>query len=127
MGLAAILWSFVALGIAAIDGWGLLVGYRLWRDRKKPGSSSKISVRGFLAGGVVVFLGTNCVGVAAGVLTAVGSARGESIDPSQKARLLAQGISEAMNCSVFGLLGCLPISLAILGYAFVRARRDRGA
>lgn len=38
-----------------------------------------------------------------------------------------QGISEAMNCSVFGLLGCLPISLAILGYAFVRARRDRGA
>ena len=38
-------------------------------------------------------------------LTAVG---GESIEPSQKARILAEGISEAMNCTAFALVVGVP-------------------
>lgn len=38
-----------------------------------------------------------------GLNRAFGVVGGESIEPSQKARLLAEGISEAMNCAAFGV------------------------
>jgi hypothetical protein len=43
-------------------------------------------------------------GVASGFHSALGPISGVTLDPSQKARILAEGISEAMNCSVFGFL-----------------------
>jgi biopolymer transport protein ExbB len=49
-------------------------------------------------------------GTITGLIKAFGAVGGESVDPSQKARILAEGISEAMNCTAFGLLsaiGCL--------------------
>jgi biopolymer transport protein ExbB/TolQ len=42
--------------------------------------------------------------VVSGVLVGHGAVSGESTDASQKARVLAEGISEAMNWSAFGLL-----------------------
>jgi biopolymer transport protein ExbB len=40
-------------------------------------------------------------------------------DPSQKAALLAQGISEVMNCTAFGLITAIPMMLI---YSFLQAR-----
>jgi biopolymer transport protein ExbB len=49
-----------------------------------------------------------------GLVQAFGAVGGESVDPSQKARLLAEGISEAMNCTAFGLLVWLPSLVALI-------------
>ena len=48
--------------------------------------------------------------------TGFGAVAGGSIDPSQKATILANGISEAMNCTAFGLIVALLglISFAVL-------------
>lgn len=43
-------------------------------------------------------------------------------DPSQKAIILSKGISEAMNCTAFGLLTAIP---ALLFYAFLQARTQQ--
>jgi hypothetical protein len=59
---------------------------------------------------------------AAGVvkgLIGVGSA---SADPSQKARALAEGISEWMNCSALGALLLIPAAVAVL---LLKRRRQR--
>ncbi len=42
-----------------------------------------------------------------------------NIDPSKKATVLAGGISEAMNCTAFGLLVAIP---TLVIYAFLQAR-----
>jgi hypothetical protein len=44
---------------------------------------------------------------------------GESVDPSQKACILAEGISEAMNCTAFGLLSAI---VALMGFAFLNGK-----
>ena len=49
------------------------------------------------------------LGTVSGLISSFGAVSGESVDPSQKARILAAGISEAMNCTAFGL-----ISFAVL-------------
>lgn len=48
-----------------------------------------------------------------GLIRAFGAIGGESVDPSQKARILAEGISEAMNCTASGLLFVLPALIAV--------------
>lgn len=52
-------------------------------------------------------------------LRLVGSFGGESVDPSQRARVLAQGISEAMNCVAFTVLVLL-IALPTIWVATAR-------
>src|ERR1700741_2938777 len=39
------------------------------------------------------------LGTVTGLIMSFGAVAGESVDPSQKARVLAEGISEAMNCT----------------------------
>ena len=46
-------------------------------------------------------------GTITGLIKAFGAVGGESVDPSQKARILAEGISEAMNCTAFGLIAAI--------------------
>jgi biopolymer transport protein ExbB/TolQ len=46
-------------------------------------------------------------GTIVGLIKAFAAVGGESIDPSQKARILAEGISEAMNCTAFGLISAI--------------------
>lgn len=55
-------------------------------------------------------------GTIVGLIKAFGAVGGESIDPSQKARILAEGISEAMNCTAFGLLAAI---VALVGFALL--------
>ena len=43
-------------------------------------------------------------------------------DPTEKATLLAAGISEAMNCTAFGLIVAIP---SLLAYAFLQGRTQK--
>ncbi len=50
----------------------------------------------------------------------------ESIDPSQRARILEVGYAEAAQCTSVGLgLGALPLALAAAALALALARRGR--
>src|SRR5450755_2185343 len=77
----------------------------------------KISKRtGFLA----MFSGL--FGTIVGLIKAFGAVGGESVDPSQKARILAEGISEAMNCTAFGLLSAIT---ALMGFAVLNGKTQQ--
>jgi biopolymer transport protein ExbB/TolQ len=54
------------------------------------------------------------LGTVSGLISSFGAVSGESVDPSQKARILAEGISEAMNCTAFGLIVAI---IALIGFA----------
>ena len=58
-------------------------------------------------------------GTIVGLIKAFGAVGGESVDPSQKARILAEGISEAMNCTAFGLMAAIT---ALVGFAFLNGK-----
>lgn len=55
-------------------------------------------------------------GTIVGLIKAFGVVGSGSIDPASKARLLAEGIGEAMNCTAFGLLVAI---LSVAAYAFL--------
>ena len=63
-----------------------------------------------LAGASALFAAT---GTVMGLLKGFLSVGGESVEPSQKARNLAEGLSEAMNCTAFGFLVALPLAVAL--------------
>src|SRR5262249_24034693 len=54
-----------------------------------------------------------------GLITSFGAVCGESVVPSQKARILAEGISEAMNCTAFGLIVAI---IGLIGYAVLNGK-----
>src|SRR6187455_1191751 len=58
-------------------------------------------------------------GTIVGLIKAFGAVGGESVDPSQKARILAEGISEAMNCTAWGLIAAIT---ALVGFAFLNGK-----
>jgi hypothetical protein len=60
-------------------------------------------------------------GAGCGVLRASGAV-GAPVDPSQKARLLAEGISEAMNCTAFGVIGFFVPLVAALALGLTAPR-----
>ncbi len=54
-----------------------------------------------------------------GLIKSFGSVSGQSIDPSQKAAILAQGISEAMHCTFFGLVVAV---FGLIGFAILNGQ-----
>ena len=58
-------------------------------------------------------------GTITGLIKAFGAVGGESVDPSQKARILAEGISEAMNCTAFGLISAIT---SLSGFAIMQGK-----
>lgn len=64
------------------------------------------------------------VGTLLGLVKGFGAVGGESVDPSQKARILAEGSSEAMGWTAFGLLVWLPSTIAL---AFVMRKHRKRA
>ena len=62
------------------------------------------------------------LGTITGLIKAFGAVGGESVDPSQKARILAEGISEAMNCTAFGLMVAI---MSLLGYAILNGKTQQ--
>jgi biopolymer transport protein ExbB/TolQ len=62
------------------------------------------------------------LGTIAGLIKSFGAVGGESVDPSQKARILAEGISEAMNCTAFGLIVAI---IGLIGYAVLNGKTQQ--
>ena len=58
-------------------------------------------------------------GTVMGLIKSFGSVAGQSIDPSQKAAILANGISEAMHCTPFGLAVAV---FGLIGYAILNGQ-----
>ena len=59
------------------------------------------------------------LGTVLGLITAFGAVSAKSVDPSQKATILAAGISEAMNCTAFGLLTAI---IGLLGFSIMTGK-----
>ncbi len=80
----------------------------------------KISKRtGFLAMFSNLAMLSGLFGTIVGLIKAFEAVGGESVDPSQKARILAEGISEAMNCTAFGLLSAI---VALIGFSVLNGK-----
>ena len=102
-----------SLGFAALLVWLVfcLIGgvasawlvRRLWRRRAELPIAARV-----LAPLVAVSAAFGAVGMLLGIVRAIGAARGESVDPSQRARMLAEGIAEAMNCTALGVVVWVP-------------------
>ena len=80
----------------------------------------KISTRtGYLALLSNLAMLSGLLGTIAGLIKSFGAVGGESVDPSQKARILAEGISEAMNCTAFGLIVAI---IGLIGFAVLNGK-----
>lgn len=66
------------------------------------------------------------VGIALGVRAALSATGGESLDPSQKARVLGQGIAEAVNSTAFGVL-VFSVPTVTAFVLFLRSPRARNS
>src|SRR5260370_66283 len=74
---------------------------------------------GYLALLATLLMFSGLLGTVSGLITRFGAVSGESVDPSQKARILAEGISEAMNCTAFGLIVAIT---GLIGYAVLNGK-----
>jgi biopolymer transport protein ExbB len=59
------------------------------------------------------------LGTITGLIKSFGAVGGDSVDPSQKARILAEGISEAMNCTAGGLIVAI---IGLIGFAVLNGK-----
>jgi len=62
------------------------------------------------------------LGTVTGLIKSFGAVSGASVDPSQKATILAMGISEAMNCTAFGLGVAI---IALIGFAVLNGKTQQ--
>jgi biopolymer transport protein ExbB/TolQ len=62
------------------------------------------------------------LGTVTGLIISFGAVSGESVDPAQKARILAEGISEAMHCTWFGLFVAI---IALIGFAVLNGKTQQ--
>lgn len=83
----------------------------------------KIEARtGYLALLSNVAMLTALCGTVDGLITSFGAVSAKSVDPSQKAAILAQGISEAMNCTFFGLIVAV---LGLIAFAVLNGKTQK--
>jgi len=74
---------------------------------------------GFLALLANLAMLSGLLGTVTGLITSFGAVSGENVDPAQKARILAEGISEAMHCTWFGLLVAI---IGLIGFAVLNGK-----
>ena len=65
---------------------------------------------------------TGLFGTVLGLIKSFGAVSKPGVDQAQKATILAEGISEAMNCTAFGLIVAIP---ALLAYAVLQSKTHR--
>ena len=122
--LRVMMWGVVALGWLADDATLLALLFALLR--RWPLASK--TARGACFAGLSVFAVPVLVLLAMFGTSAIGISLPPSIwgiddpDPSQKARILAESISELMNCGAFGFLAAIAAG-ALWGVARWRIRR----
>lgn len=112
--MAVIVWCWVLLG-AATAWWCL----RLWRRRKELSPRTRI-----LVAIVAPLAMAGAFGTGIGLVKAFGAVGGESVDPSQKARILAENISGAMNSAAFGIFVWFPSVVTLVVLARKRDERS---
>src|ERR1700677_4089725 len=97
-------------------------------DEEVPAAMDEASLReipriakrtGYLALLANLSMLSGLLGTVSGLITSFGAVSGESVDPSQKARILAEGISEAMNCTAFGLIVAI---IGLVGFAVLNGK-----
>src|SRR4051812_7920001 len=108
-------WLLSSVAGLGFTGWLIR---RRWRKQKRTSFALKLVSMVVVLAALFGALGT-CLGV----MRAFAAVGGEGIDPSQKARLLAQGIAQAMNCTALGLIVWFPGTLALL--LVTRADKER--
>lgn len=108
MGALAFLLGWLLLGVAgvAVTAWW---SRRVWRSRKDLPLRTKI-VSVIVASSALA----GAVGTVLGLVKAFGAVGGESVDPSQKAGILAEGIAEAMNWTALGSLVWLSSTIVLV-------------
>ena len=111
--LVTISWLFFVFVGIGLSAWMV---HRIWRRRNDLGITTKV-ILALVAAAVM----GGAFGTVAGLVKTFGAVGGESVDPSQKARILAEGISEAMNCTAFGIVVWVPSMIA----AFVITRGSK--
>ncbi|HEY3253395.1 MAG TPA: MotA/TolQ/ExbB proton channel family protein [Polyangiaceae bacterium] len=117
-----------ALAVGVILAWLLLpvIGgvvtvrllRRVWRERTQIPSGTKWTAALLAVGGTF-----GALGISWGLLKMTGAVGGESMDPSQKARILGEGIAQAMNWTAFALVIWLPSLIA--AYVLMRKLERR--
>jgi biopolymer transport protein ExbB/TolQ len=112
---ALAVWLTLCLAGAAATTW---FGFRIWQRRKVMRLPAKLALS---IAAVAALAGA--IGTVVGLVKAFAAVGGESVDPSQKARILAEGIAEAMNCTAFAILVWIPSVIV----AFVLTRKRKGA
>jgi hypothetical protein len=108
----------VLTNLAAIVLW--------WAARRSQAVEHLRSLRRRAVACAVVAAFDAGLGVLVGLIKAFGAVGGESVDPSQKARILAEGISETFNCVAIGLV-ISPLPIAVLIAIVIRTRRAGAA
>lgn len=93
-------WLAMALAGAMATLWW---GRSLWTRRHQLAARTKV-----IASTAMVASVWGALSTVVGLVGLFGAAGGESVDPSQRARVLAEGISAAVNGIAFGLLLWLP-------------------
>jgi biopolymer transport protein ExbB len=84
--------------------------------RELPKISARTSFLALLANLAML---SGLLGTVTGLIKSFGAVAGTSVDPSQKATILANGISEAMNCTAFGLGVAI---VGLIGFAILNGK-----
>jgi biopolymer transport protein ExbB/TolQ len=84
--------------------------------RELPKISARTSYLALLANLAML---SGLLGTVTGLIKSFGAVGGASVDPSQKATILANGISEAMNCTAFGLGVAI---IGLIGFAVLNGK-----
>lgn len=120
----------IVLGIIATLILGPLgtfawLGWVWWETPEEVRATVSATRKGAVIAVASVSLAASLLGLVMTVIELVRSFDAVSrVDPSSKARLLAEGISSAMNWTVFGLL-TLPIAVVVAFVAAFRLLRAR--
>ncbi len=105
--------ALLLLAWLLLDTFGAVVTVwllrRVWKRRHDIDFNTKLVAS--LVGAAATF---GALGTLLGLVKAVGAVGGESVDPSQKVRVLAEGISGAMNCTELALAIWIPSVIATL-------------
>ena len=107
--------GFIGVGLLVVLMGLMGIGLTVWMIRRiwkrKPRASAATWVIALFVSVAATFA---VFGTLVGLVMAFGAVGGESVDPSQKARILAEGISVAMNCTAFGVLLWIPSMIVAL-------------
>lgn len=110
----------LGLGLASV-AWTARLGWTTFWLKRPRTKAEKVLVA-MLCGTVAL----GCLGSLLGALRVFGAIGGESVDSSQRARILAEGISELMNFSSVAVGIWIPIAATFLIVSMRAKKQPKG-